>query len=114
MATKKGKTGKAGVLKKAERDVAVKQIHNTIESIQDSNCRNELKTEEGTHPFFLLKSKDDLQDLGGMGGDLVVGESLAELLFERLATQGYVIYFDENKAKQMWEDAKARLATLLP
>lgn len=115
------KFGATGKIKKADEEIAVMQISETLKSIETDLQKGRLDDDEKTHGFHKITSMDaahievlvdvnkhrtpELADLST--------ESVGMLLFHRLKAQGYLIYFDEKVIAETLEKARARLGSLL-
>ena len=121
------KFGAAGKIKKADEEIAVMQISETLKSIETDLQKGRLDADEKTHGFHKItamdaahlevvedhfKGLDDVPMPAHRLDDLST-ESLGMLLFHRLKAQGYLIYFDEKVIAETLEKARARLGGLL-
>jgi hypothetical protein len=114
------KFGAAGKIKKADEEIAVMQISETLKSIETDLQKGRLDEDEKTHGFHKITAMDAahlevLRDVTKRAPELadLSTESLGMLLFHRLKAQGYTLYFDEKVIAETLEKARARLGGLL-
>jgi hypothetical protein len=97
------------VRKLTTNDVKV-AIANTVKSIRMSAAGGKLASRPGTHAINRLEYQDDIC---GNCGEVLHDEDLASLLAERLAMQGFVLYHDEDAAREYLSQGLARVEGFL-
>jgi len=95
--------------KLSTNDVRV-AVANTVKSIRMSAKAGKLSTDEKTHSLNRLEYQDDIC---GNCGEVINDEDLAGLLAERLAMQGFVLYHDEDAAREYLSQGLARVEGFL-
>lgn len=96
----------AATLKKIPKTRAITQVHETLQSIEQSAEQGQLKTGPDVHPFNRVTEPVPADRR-------VVGVDLATLLVERLEMQGYVFFHDEKLSQKSLEAGRARLREML-
>jgi hypothetical protein len=93
-------------VKKVSDEIVAQQIRETLISIRDDRNKGKLKVGEDVHPFHRVEAP--------VGGNQnLPDQDLANLLTARLKAQGYVLFFDAELARQVLDQAMARLGGLL-
>lgn len=93
-------------MKKVSDEIVAQQIRETLISIRDDKHAGKLKVGEDVHPFHRV-SQAPRPDT------MLPDQDLANLLTARLKAQGYVVFFDAELARQVLDQAMARLGGLL-
>lgn len=93
-------------MRRVSDEIATTQIRETLVSIANDAKAGKLKAGENVHPFYRV-GRNSL-DGGGLES-----QDEASLLQARLAAQGYVLFFDEELARQVLDQAMSRLGGLL-
>lgn len=96
----------AATLKKIPKNRAITQVHETLQSIEESFRQGQLRSGPDVHPFNRVSDVDEF-DRPPRGVDL------ATLLVERLEMQGYVFFHDEKLSQKALELGRARLREML-
>ena len=85
-------------------------IANTVKSIRMSAKAGKLSIDEKTHALNRLEFPDDIC---GHCGEVITDKDLAGLLAERLAMQGFILYHDEDAAREYLSQGLARVEGFL-
>ncbi|QRE00942.1 hypothetical protein [Nocardia phage NC1] len=93
-------------MKKVSDEVVATQIRETLISIHADRVNGKLKVGEQAHPFHRVEQIPQ-------AGMALSDQDIANLLTARLKAQGYVVFFDAELARQVLDQAMARLGGLL-
>ena len=93
-------------MRRVSDEIAIQQIRETLISIADDKAKGKLKVGEDVHPFHRVS-------VDVHASEQLPTDDVASLLQARLAAQGYVLFFDEELARQVLDQAMARLGGLL-
>ncbi|WNM69958.1 hypothetical protein SEA_GUYFAGIERI_55 [Rhodococcus phage GuyFagieri] len=95
-------------MRKLTNDDFKARLSATLESINADRDRGKLSDDPATHPIKRVSP-------GGMEVNrLLTADDMASLIAERMAMQGFVVYFDEALAREALTQALTRAEGILP
>lgn len=95
-------------MRKLTNDDLKARLAATLESISHDRDRGKLSDDPATHPIKRISTE------GLDPCRLLTAEDLSSLLAERMAMQGFVVYFDEALAREALTQALTRAEGILP
>ncbi|WIC89678.1 hypothetical protein SEA_MASELOP_56 [Rhodococcus phage Maselop] len=95
-------------MRKLTSDDLKARLSATLDSISTDKDRGKLSDDPKTHPIKRVSP-------GGLElNRMLTADDLASLLAERMAMQGFVVYFDEALAREALTQALTRAEGILP